>query len=121
MQIQLNTDNNITGSPELLSRIQKVIDHELRHHAASITRVEAHINDTNSAKKGEQDKRCMLEARIAGMKPLSVEHRADTVSLAVSGAASQLARLVDTTLGKANGSEKGGVSIRHLSQNEQEE
>lgn len=121
MQIQLNTDKNITGSPELLDSIQKVLDHELRHHAESITRVEAHLNDSNSEKKGGNDKRCMLEARIAGMKPLSVEHRADTVSLAVSGAASQLARLVDTTLGKANRNEKGGTSIRHLSQNNREE
>lgn len=121
MQIQLNTDKNITGSPELLNHIQKVIDHELRHHAGSITRVEAHLNDTNSEKKGDDDKRCMLEARISGMKPLSVEHRANTLDLAVSGAASQLARLVDTTLSKVNRSEKGGVSIRHISENHQEE
>ncbi|SOD23045.1 hypothetical protein SAMN06297164_3669 [Nitrosomonas ureae] len=31
MQIQLNTDNNITGSSELLEHVQKVIEHELRH------------------------------------------------------------------------------------------
>lgn len=119
MQIQLNTDKNITGSPALLDHLKNVIEHELRHHAGSITRVEAHLNDTNSGKKGDQDKRCMLEARIAGTKPLSVEHRADTLDLAISGAASQLARLVGTTLSKANESGKGGMSIRDIPQNEQ--
>ena len=121
MQIQLNTDKNITGSPELLEYVQKVIGNELRHYAGSVTRVEVHLNDTNSAKKGDQDKRCMLEARIAGMKPISVEHRADTLNLAVSGAASQLARLVETTLSKGSTNEKGGASIRHIAQNGQEE
>lgn len=121
MKIQLNTDNNITGSSELLEHVQKVIEHELRHQASFITRVEAHLNDVNSEKKGDRDKRCMLEARITGKKPISVEHRADTVNLAISGAASQLARLVETTLSKEHGSDKGGASIRHIASNNQEE
>lgn len=118
MQIQLNSDNHIVSSSGLFERVQKTVEHELRHVAASITRVEVHVNDVNSAKKGEHDKRCMLEARLAGMQPLSAEHRAQTVDLAVKGAALQLARAIKTSLGKADTGEKRGASIRHAMQDD---
>ena len=120
MQIQINTDKNINCTPELSQRLQALIEHELRRYAESITRIEAHLNDTNSIKKGAQNNRCMLEARIAGMTPISVEHRADTLDLAIRGAASQLERLVKKTLSKEQ-DEKGGMSIRYISQNNLEE
>jgi ribosome-associated translation inhibitor RaiA len=120
MQIQINTDKNINFTPELAQGFQAVIEHELRRYTESITRIEAHLHDTNSAKKGVQDNRCMLEARIAGMAPISVEHRADTLDLAIRGAASQLERLVKKTLSKEQDG-KGGMSIRYIPQNNLEE
>lgn len=113
MQIQLNSDNHIVGSPELLERVQNIVEHELRHIAAQVIRVEVHLNDLNSSKSGESDKRCMLEARLAGLQPISVEHRAATIDLAVKAAAGQLARAIKTTTGKADTAEKRGASIRH--------
>lgn len=113
MQIQLNSDNHIVGSPELLERVQNIVEHELRHIAAQVTRVEVHLNDLNSSKSGDSDKRCMLEARLAGLQPLSVEHRAATIDLAVKTAAAQLARVIKSTTGKADTAEKRGTSIRH--------
>lgn len=116
MQIQLNTDNHITGSTDLLERVQETLERQLRHVSETITRVEVHLNDVNSAKGGDADKRCMLEVRIAGAKPFSVEHRATTVDLAVEGAASQLARAIKTSLDKSNTQGKGGTSIKHFEQ-----
>lgn len=118
MQIQLNTGNSIVGSSALRDQVQQAINQELRHVADAVTRVEVHLDDINGAKSGEDDKRCMLEARITGMKPLSVEHRAASIDLAVSGAASQLARAVKTSLAKANTQGKGGASIKHAGQND---
>lgn len=115
MQFQLNSDNHIVSSPGLLEHVQHIVEHELRHVVAHVTRIEAHLNDLNSSKSGDSDKRCMLEARLAGMQPLSVEHRADTIDLAVKNAAAQLARAIKTATGKADTAEKRGASIRYAS------
>lgn len=111
MQIQLNSDNRITGSQELLARVQANLEEELKHVASVITRVEVHLNDVNGAKGGEDDKRCMLEARLSGLQPMAVESRAPTIDQAVSAAAGQLHR-VKTSLGKAEATERSRDSIR---------
>lgn len=111
MQIQLNTDKNITGSDSLQEKVENIIKHELKHVADEVTRIEVHLNDVNTKKGGLDDKRCMLEARIAGMQPVSTEHRAETVDMAVKGAAEQLTRALKTALAKARTSSRD--SIKH--------
>lgn len=118
MQIQLNSDNHITGSPQLHDRVQQIVEHELRYQSEQVTRVEVHLNDENAAKGGGSDKRCMLEARVAGMPPVSVEHRAPSIEQAVKGAAEQLARALKTTLEKAGSSGKNQTSIRHMNRDD---
>ncbi len=66
MTIQFNTDNNITGSEELQAPLNAAIEKSLGRFSSQITRLEVHLNDENSHKKGQNDKRCMLEARMAG-------------------------------------------------------
>lgn len=44
--------------------------------------------------------RCMLEARIEGRPPIAVTHHADTIQLAVDGAANNLVALIESTLGR---------------------
>src|SRR5699024_9433751 len=100
MQIQLNSDKHITGSPGLAQRLQSDLEHELRHVADSITRIEVHLNDVNGSKAGQDDKRCMLEARIKGAQPMAVESRAGTIEQAVNAAAGQLYRAVKSSLDK---------------------
>lgn len=112
MQIQLNSDNRITGSQELLARVQANLEEELKHVASVITRVEVHLNDVNGAKGGEDDKRCMLEARLSGLQPMAVESRAPTIDQAVSAATGQLHRAIKTSLGKAEATERSRDSIR---------
>ncbi len=97
MQIQVNTDNNITGDEILAQRVEEILHHALERFAGQITRLEVHLSDENStSKSGIKDKRCLLEARIAGRDPTSASDVAETVALAVTGAAqkmvSQLAR-----------------------------
>lgn len=116
MQIQLNTDKHIAGSPLLLDHVQKTLEHELRHVAGDVTRVEVHLNDLNSSKTGGDDKRCQLEARVAGIHPISVENRASSIHVALKAAAEQLARAVKTSLAKAGHEGKGGATIKHMEQ-----
>jgi ribosome-associated translation inhibitor RaiA len=62
--------------------------------------VEVHLSDENGAKSGQQDQRCMLEARLEGRQPVSVTDHAATLEQAVDGAAHKLARLLDSRLGR---------------------
>ena len=114
MQVQLNTDKNIVGSPGLQEHVQKLLEQELKHLAKEITRVEVHLNDENSSKSGTVDKRCLLEARVMKMQPISAEHRAATVDLAINGAVEQLSKALRSVLGKADTTAKRRVSIKHL-------
>lgn len=100
MQIQLNSDNHITGSPALRDSVQAIIERELKHLSDELTRIEVHLNDENADKGGSVDKRCMLEARVTGLQPVTVEHKAPNMELAVRGAAEQLARALKNTLDK---------------------
>ncbi len=101
MHIRVNTDRNIEGSDRLASDMEAIVRDAIARFADRITRVEMHLSDENSRdKEGTADKRCLLEARLAGLRPVVVSHVADSVEQAVDGAAEKLARSLDHTLGR---------------------
>jgi len=102
MKIQINTDNNISGSEALAEKTRATVESTLGHLASHITRVEVHLSDEKSDKGGFNDKRCMMEARIEGHQPIAVSDAADTIDQAVDGAVEKLKRSLDTTLGRLN-------------------
>lgn len=114
MQIQINSDNNIVGTSELSAKIEQKLRQTLKHLAKEITRIEVHLNDVNSIKGGADDKKCLLEARIAGMNPIFTEHYADTIDQAVNGAADQLARALRSALEKAQAGNKSRSTIKRI-------
>ena len=101
MQIQINTDRNIEGGENLAAQIRAVVESALSRFSDRITRVELHLSDENSNKKGGSDDiRCLMEARLEGRKPVAVTHQAATVDQAVEGAADKLTSLINSTLGR---------------------
>ena len=100
MKIQLNTDIHIDGTEALAAQVAATVEQALEHFSAHITRVEVHLSDENGGKSGQQDQRCMLEARLEGRQPLVATDHAATLDQAVHGAAQKLARLLDSTLGR---------------------
>lgn len=103
MQIQVNTDDQIEGREALAARVEAEIEQALDRFSDQITRVEVHLSDENSAQKGPStpgDKRCLIEARLAGRQPVAASHQAPTVTDALNGAADKLKRLLDSLLGK---------------------
>jgi ribosome-associated translation inhibitor RaiA len=100
MTIQFNTDNKVTVSEELRAPLINVISEGLSRFSHQITRVEVHLSDENGDKQGLNDKRCMIEARLAGMKPIAVTNHANTHEQAVEGAVDKLKTSLDTTLGR---------------------
>ena len=100
MQIQVNTDNHIHGGQDLIRRVQEMVEGAAANYADRITRIEVHLSDENAAKGGEHDKRCMLEARVNGLQPIAVSHQAESMQLAIDGAAEKLERAIGHTLGR---------------------
>lgn len=110
MQIQVNTDSNIDGRDELIRRVEAAVEDTLGRFGDQITRVEVHLNDVNGPKAAGDDKRCLMEARLAGRQPVAVSHQGATLDQAVDGAADKLKRSLDSTLGRL-GDHKGRTSF----------
>jgi ribosomal subunit interface protein len=100
MQIQINSDHHISASPELAGRIQELVRSSLERYSDRITRIEVHLNDLNSTKGGDSDKRCLMEARVAGFGPIDANHEAPSLDLAIDGAMEKLERAIEHKLGK---------------------
>lgn len=101
MQIQINIDRNIEGYEALDVQVSGAVQSALSRISEHITRVEVHLSDENSNKKGgNEDMRCVMEARVKSRRPIAVTHRAATLDQAVDGAAEKLTKLIKSTLGR---------------------
>ena len=100
MQIQFNTDKNLTGSEGLIASSTSLISEELSRFSQQITRVEVHFSDEDGNKDGFNDKRCMVEARLSGMKPIAVTDQANTHKQAIFGAIDKLKSSLKTIIGR---------------------
>ena len=100
MHIEISTDGNIEGSEMVASQIKGMVEEALDRFSDRITRVEVHVSDENSHKSGQDDKHCMIEARLEGRQPTAVTHRAATVEKAVDGAAGKIKKSIESTLGR---------------------
>ena len=109
MQIQLNTDKHLVGSDDLALQLEGSLRTALGHLADRITRYEVHLSDLNGDKTGGDDKRCLIEARVAGRQPISITHEAPTVTLAIDGAADKLARALERAFGRLDAERRGGA------------
>ena len=100
MKIQFNTDKNVTGSEELKTSMTAFISEDLSRYSDQITRLEVHLSDEDGNKHGQNDKRCMIEARLEGMQPIAVTNHADTHEQAVTGAVDKLRSSLNTIQGR---------------------
>ena len=90
MQILVNSNHSVDVNSTLEEHVKAAVEGELERFDDQLTRVEVHLNDENSGKSGPQDKRCQMEARIKGHEPISTSHKADSLTLAIDGAAEKL-------------------------------
>jgi len=104
MQIQINTDNHIEGTPELSELAKSEVESALEHFSGHITRVEVHLSDENSHKGGSGDKRCVMEARLEGHQPLAVTADGESIDMAIGEAAEKLKHAIDHTIGRTKAS-----------------
>lgn len=69
-------------------------------YSEHITRIEVKFSDENSDRDSENDKRCVLEARLKGMQPLVVTSHANTVETAAAEAIDKMKATLNTVLGR---------------------
>jgi hypothetical protein len=107
MQIQVNSNDSLNTTEGLSAKVEAHLEHVLGRFESRLTRIEVHLNDVNSGKGGEADKRCMMEARPNGHAPVAVTHQAGTLPEAWQGAANKLRSLLETTFGKLDAKNSG--------------
>jgi ribosomal subunit interface protein len=111
MQVQVNTDANVDGRDALTHYVEEKIRAALERFGDQVTTVEVHLSDENGAKTGGDDKRCLIEARLAARQPVVASSDGATLEDALSGAAKKLQRLLESALGRSS-DHKGAASIR---------
>jgi len=100
MTIQFNTDNNLTIHENFRAKLNDLLQDEFERFGDYITRMEVHLSDENGGKKAQNDKKCVLEARLAGKSPIAVTDHGDSMEQAVNGAIDKLKKSLDTIIGR---------------------
>lgn len=101
MQIQLNTSNGIENKESLDRWADDELRQQLQRYADDLIRIEVHLSDENGQRASAADKRCVMEARMAGHGPLAATHDAETIDLAFRGALDKLKRQIEHKIGRA--------------------
>ena len=100
MQIQVHADSSIKASSKVAEEVERALQGAVRRWTRRITRVEVHLSDVNRHKGGANDKRCVMEARVGGLEPITVTNTAATLLEAIDGAAVKLQKTLQSTLGR---------------------
>ena len=89
MQIQIHP-GDVHTSEAIEAHVREQVTHAVGHFMARVTRVEAFLHDDNGLKHGKTDKRCVLEAHVAGAKPIVAESQGDDLYAAIKAAGGRL-------------------------------
>lgn len=100
MQIQVNSDKTVTGDASLTGFVKSETQRILATLATKVTRVEVHLSDVNGRKTGTADKRCVVEARPAGARPLSTSATAKKLDAAIGQALRKMQRALRSFFGR---------------------
>lgn len=101
MDIHINTSNAIDGTGDFAETMQATIRSRLSRFEDRLTRVEVHFSDDSTGRQTINDKRCGIEARLAGGDPVTVTNQGATLDLAASGALSKMVSALERHIGKS--------------------
>jgi ribosomal subunit interface protein len=98
MQIEITTDNHVTGSDALNNHVQSTIEDALERFGDRVTWVEVHLGDENSHKTGGAW--CGIHAKLAGIDTINVSADSGTLDQAIDSATGKLLKVIERTLGR---------------------
>lgn len=100
MQVQIYTQSHIDGHERMEAFFKESIATTLKRFEDKVTRLEVHISDENNHKTADNDKRCVIEARVAGMAPIAVTNHSDTTEKAILGAIDKIKKSLEHAFDK---------------------
>jgi len=106
MRVEIHADRSAEGHEEFTEQARGVVENVLDRFRDHIAHVEVRLNEEDPRKSGHGERRCMLEASLAGRERVAVTHQATTPAEAVRGAAEKMTSLIENCF------MSGGV-IRH--------
>jgi ribosome-associated translation inhibitor RaiA len=127
MQVLVNSDHHITASEDVKGLAESVVAAHVDRFGNRVTRVEVFLSDSNGAKHGARDRRCVMEARVSGAAAVVATDEAATLADAIEGAGAKLERALEHAMGRLRDSARKGprdadtASIEELEQLEKQE
>ena len=103
MNIEVRTDKHIENTAKLADHVRSQLTQKFSRYSEKLTHIEVHFSDENADKGGANDKRCAIEARAAGLKPMGVSHKASNIDLALEGAITKLQHSFEHAFAKQSG------------------
>jgi hypothetical protein len=100
LDVQINTANDVEGREALCVHLEGTVRERLSRFEDRLTRVEMHFADENGDRNTGDAIRCVVEARPAGLDPVSVSDHAGSIEQAASGALGKMVSALDHTFGK---------------------
>ncbi len=95
MQILIDADSSENAGEPLLDRVRDTVGAALHHYGFHISRAVVHLSHPQAGGDDAPQQRCRIEVRLRGCQPLSVEHAARSIEMAVDGALYRLTRVID--------------------------
>lgn len=101
MNIIVNTDAHTAGHQTVIRLVEETLQRKLARFEERLTRVEVQLTDQNSSgKSGPDDKKCVIEARLAGFQPITVSDERDSWEHALNEAANKMKTALERIIDK---------------------
>ena len=97
MKVQINY-GDIDHSDAISSHATDCVEAAMTHFVKKVTRVEVHLRDDKQNRTGPDDLRCMMEVRLAGEQPMTVDARGGDIYAVIKVCADKLNRAVKRKL-----------------------
>src|SRR5919108_6538928 len=109
MIIQVNSDRTIAVDASIKSFVRGEVTRILTRYEDKVTRIEVHLSDINGRKTGPPDKRCLVEARPAGTRPVTTSAVAKRLDTAIAMALRKMQRSLTSLFGRQSRASGHGV------------
>jgi hypothetical protein len=104
MYIQVKAGNDRFTNRGWRSEVEALVAGTLRRFADRLTSVEVFLSDENGPEHGgDDDKQCLIQARIKDFQPVAVRAHGPMFSLAVADCAEEMERTLDRRFGAGGG------------------
>jgi hypothetical protein len=101
MFIQVRAENSPFGNQDWQSEVEAFVQSTLGRFGERITSVEVLLSNGEGGERGGgSDKRCLIKARVNGLKPVAIRTHAPFYDVAIADCAEKMERTLDRRLSR---------------------